>query len=91
MHAERNALFAEILLALETVLRRFSTKGFASFSEEWNALHAYQDKMVRMRLPDKSEIEGRVQNIGDDGALLLHTRAGLRKFYGGEMSLRGIA
>jgi len=91
VHAERNALFAEILLALETVLRRFSTEGFASFSEEWNALHAYQDKMVRMRMPDKSEIEGRVQNIGDDGALLLHTRAGLRKFYGGEMSLRGIA
>ena len=87
--AERNALFAEILIELESVLRRFSMDGFTSFSEEWNQLHAYQDKMVRMRMPDNSEIEGRVQSIGDDGALLLHTRTGLRKFYGGELSLRG--
>jgi BirA family biotin operon repressor/biotin-[acetyl-CoA-carboxylase] ligase len=91
IHAERNALLAEILTELECVLRRFSTDGFASFSEEWNRLHAYQDKMVRMRMPDQSEIEGRVQSIGDDGALLLHTRTGVRKFYGGELSLRGMA
>jgi BirA family biotin operon repressor/biotin-[acetyl-CoA-carboxylase] ligase len=88
---ERNALFAEILVELQAVLSRFSTDGFASFSEEWNQLHAYQDKMVRMRMPDNSEVEGRVQSIGDDGALLLHTRTGLRKFYGGELSLRGTA
>ena len=29
--------------------------------------------------------------IGEDGALLLTTRSGLRKFYGGELSLRGAA
>ena len=47
--------------------------------------------MVRVRMPDKSEIEGRVRSVGEDGALLLHTRSGLRKFYGGELSLRGAA
>jgi BirA family biotin operon repressor/biotin-[acetyl-CoA-carboxylase] ligase len=85
----RNLLFAEILCELDIVLRQFSAQGFAPFREEWDRLHAYRDKMVRLRMPDKSEMEGRVQSIGEDGALLLQTRSGLRKFYGGEVSLRG--
>lgn len=88
---DRNRLFAEILGELDSVLRKFSAEGFVPFREEWDQLHAYQDKMVRVRMPDKSEIEGRVQGVADDGALLLHTRSGPRKFYGGEMSLRGTA
>jgi BirA family biotin operon repressor/biotin-[acetyl-CoA-carboxylase] ligase len=86
---DRNVLFADILAGLDKVLRQFSSEGFAPFREEWNRLHAYQDKMVRVRMPDKSEIEGRVTSVDDDGALLLHTRSGLRKFYGGDLSLRG--
>jgi len=88
---DRNRLFAEILGELHSVLMEFSAEGFAPFREEWDRLHVYHDKMVRVRMPDKSEIEGRVQGVADDGALLLHTRAGPRKFYGGEMSLRGTA
>ena len=88
---DRNRLFAEILGEFDSVLTKFSAEGFAPFREEWDRLHAYQDKMVRVRMPDQSEIEGRVQGVADDGALLLHTRAGPRKFYGGEMSLRGTA
>ena len=88
---DRNLLFAEILDELGNMLRKFSAEGFAPFRQEWDRLHAYQDKMVRVRMPDKSEIEGRVQGVGDDGALLLHTRSGQRKFYGGELSLRGTA
>src|SRR5258708_17842929 len=88
---DRNDLFAEILGELDSTLRTFSADGFAPFREEWDRLHAYQDKMVRVRMPDKSEMEGRVQGVGDDGALQLHTRSGARKLYGGEMSLRGAA
>jgi BirA family transcriptional regulator, biotin operon repressor / biotin---[acetyl-CoA-carboxylase] ligase len=86
---DRNKLFAEILGELDSMLRKFSVEGFAPFREEWDRLHAYQAKMVRVRTPDKSEVEGRVQGVGDDGALLLDTRSGPRKFYGGELSLRG--
>ena len=88
---DRNVLFAAILSGLDSVLAQFSAEGFAPFREEWDRLHAYQDKMVRVRMPDKSEIEGRVSSVGEDGALLLQTRSGLRKFYGGELSLRGAA
>ncbi len=88
---DRNVLFARVLAELDHVLGQFSEEGFAPFREEWDRLHVYLDKMVRLRMPDKSELEGRVHNIGEDGALLLQTRSGLRKFYGGELSLRGIA
>ena len=87
---ERNALFAEILEELDQVLSQFCTDGFAPLRAEWDRLHAYHDKMVRLRMPDKSEIEGRVGSVEDNGALLLHTRSGPRKFYGGELSLRGV-
>jgi BirA family biotin operon repressor/biotin-[acetyl-CoA-carboxylase] ligase len=86
---DRNVLFADLLKGLETVLTEFSREGFAPLREEWDSLHAYQDKMVRMRMPDKSEIEGRVKGVDEDGALLVQTRSGPRKFYGGELSLRG--
>jgi len=91
VEGDRNLLFAEFLGELDGALRKFSAEGFAPFRDEWDGLHAYRDKMVRVRMPDKSEIEGRVQNVGEDGALLLHTRSGLRKFYGGDLSLRGAA
>ncbi|HVY07644.1 MAG TPA: biotin--[acetyl-CoA-carboxylase] ligase [Burkholderiales bacterium] len=86
---DRNLLFAELLKALASLLGEFSASGFAPLQQEWNRLHVYQDKMVRMRMPDKTEIEGRVSGVDEDGALLIQTRSGPRKFYGGEMSLRG--
>ncbi|MEO8004815.1 MAG: biotin--[acetyl-CoA-carboxylase] ligase [Betaproteobacteria bacterium] len=89
LEVDRNVLFADLLKGLDAVLTEFSLEGFAPLRDEWDSLHAYQDKMVRMRMPDKSEIEGRVKGVDDDGALLVHTRSGPRKFYGGELSLRG--
>ncbi len=91
VEVDRNVLFAQVLAELDCVLKQFSADGFAPFRSEWDRLHVYRDKMVRVRMPDKSEIEGRVHNIDEDGALLLKTRSGMRKFYGGELSLRGAA
>ncbi len=91
VHADRNELFADILAELDLVLRNFSAQGFAPLREEWDQMHAYRDKMVRVRMPDHTELEGRVEKIGEDGALLLKMRSGSRKFYGGEISLRGVS
>lgn len=88
IETDRNELFAAILAELDDVLRVFSSEGFAPFRDEWNGAHAYQDKMVRLRMPDKVEFEGRVEGVADDGALTISTRTGPRKFYGGELSLR---
>ena len=86
--ADRNQLLAEILAELGAVLDVFSTEGFAPFRDEWNGAHAYQDKMVRLKMPDRIEFEGRVEGAAEDGALTISTRSGPRKFYGGELSLR---
>jgi BirA family transcriptional regulator, biotin operon repressor / biotin---[acetyl-CoA-carboxylase] ligase len=85
---ERNRLFAELLGELDAVLRQFSQDGFAPLQQEWNRLHAYRDKMVRLRMPDGAEIEGRVEGAEADGSLVLRTRSGPRRFYGGELSMR---
>ena len=89
IETDRNRLFAALLLGLDEVIGEFSREGFAPLREEWNGLHAYHDKMVRMRMPDGSEMEGTVRGADDDGALGIQTRSGARKFYGGEISLRG--
>jgi BirA family biotin operon repressor/biotin-[acetyl-CoA-carboxylase] ligase len=85
---ERNRLFAELLTELGDMLDRFSEEGFAPLRPEWDRLHAYQDKMVKLRMPDGSALEGRVRGAAEDGALVLETRTGERKCYGGELSLR---
>lgn len=85
---DRNALFAEILSELDAVLTVFSAEGFAPFRDEWNGAHAYQDKMVQLRMPDKVHFDGKVHGVAEDGALIITTRSGPRKFYGGELSLR---
>ncbi len=88
IEADRNELFAGILAEMDNVLRVFSSEGFAPFRDEWNEAHAYQGRMVRLRMPDNTEFEGRVERVAADGALTIITRTGPRKFYGGELSLR---
>lgn len=90
IEVNRNLLFAQILAELDVVLRKFSTDGFAPFRQQWDRMHAYQDKMVRLRMPDRTALEGRVDGVAEDGALMLKTRTGTRKFYGGELSLRPV-
>ncbi len=55
---------------------------------EWQSLHAYQGKPVAIRMPDGAEILGAVRGVTADGALILDTSSGERRFGSGEMSLR---
>ena len=91
IEVDRNRLFAEFLAELDVVLGKFSGEGFAPFRQEWDRMHAYQARMVRLRMPDKTELEGKVEGVAEDGALMIKTRSGTRKFYGGELSLRPAA
>lgn len=88
---DRNAALAALLSELRGVLETFGQAGFAPLRAEWQRYHACQDKRVRMILPDGRCESGVARGVTDDGALLLATSAGLRRYHSGEVSLRPAA
>ncbi len=88
VHAPRNRVLAGLLSHLAVVLLEFSAQGFAPLRKEWESFHVYAGKRVALRLPDGSFEQGIAAGVSDDGALLLQTNTGLRRFHSGEVSLR---
>jgi BirA family biotin operon repressor/biotin-[acetyl-CoA-carboxylase] ligase len=87
---DRNRVLGQVLAQLAEVLLIFSTHGFAPLRKEWETYHIYSGRQVALRLPDGARMEGTVAGVGDDGALLLQTTTGLRRFHSGEVSLRAL-
>ena len=73
------------------MLNDFSARGFRGLRKEWEALDVYAGKPVAVKLADGSFEQGIAGGVGEDGALLLQTGAGLRRFHSGEVSLRPLA
>ncbi len=87
----RNYLLALILNHLSDVLLQFESEGFGKLREEWSRHHFYQNRPVRMLLPDGSEYHGTVSGVAKDGALLVRGADGERRFTAGEISMRSDA
>ena len=85
---DRNALLVALLSELDRTLTQFGAEGFVPFRSEWEKHHAHQGRTVTMLLPDGRSERGKVQGVAEDGALVLDTRAGLKRFRSGEVSLR---
>lgn len=85
---DRNELLARLLVELARVLDAFAREGFAPLRAEWQRLHAHQGRRVALLLPDGTLRRGRARGVAEDGGFLLQTRAGMRRFYSGEISLR---
>ena len=86
----QSELLGAILKHLADVLSGFETHGFIGLRDEWLSYHAYDNKPVRMLLPNGTAINGVVKNVADDGILLVETALGLQRFSAGEISLRGV-
>jgi BirA family biotin operon repressor/biotin-[acetyl-CoA-carboxylase] ligase len=86
---QRNVLLGRILEFQLDALKRFESDGFPSFISDW-ALH---DVTVGKKL-ELTTAMGSLTGIGEgvdvNGALILRTKQGIRKFHGGEVSLRTI-
>lgn len=87
----RNHLLVECLSHLHEVLEHYEREGFAGLRAEWEASHAFHGREARMIAPQGESWSGRVAGIDEAGALLLDTDAGRRRFYSGELSLRGVS
>jgi len=84
----RNEVLAVALRHMLQVLNKFESAGFEALRGEWESMHAYQDKSVALHMPDGSQITGQVRGVSADGALILETVSGERRFGSGEISLR---
>lgn len=84
----RNELLGVALRHLTNIFLEFETHGFIGLREEWQKLHAYHGKPVALRMPDGMEILGMVRGVSNEGALILETAAGERRFGSGEISMR---
>jgi BirA family transcriptional regulator, biotin operon repressor / biotin---[acetyl-CoA-carboxylase] ligase len=87
---DQSVLLGTILKHLADVLSSFEIRGFIGLQAEWIGYHAYQNKPVKMLLPNGTEVVGVVKNVADDGILLVETALGLQRFSAGEISLRGL-
>ena len=85
----QSELLGVILKHLADVLSSFETHGFIGLRDEWLSYHAYENKPVRMLLPNGTDVHGIVKGVADDGILLVQTALGLQRFSAGEISLRG--
>lgn len=84
----RTELLAGILGELAPVLDQFAQLGFQPFRAAWLARHALQQRNVTIWNSGHEIAAGRALDIDRDGALLLQTPSGVRRFVSGEMTLR---
>jgi BirA family biotin operon repressor/biotin-[acetyl-CoA-carboxylase] ligase len=85
---ERNVVLAVSLKHLVEVLHEFAEHGFTPLRAEWESHHVFQQRPVKMSLPDGSQVVGTVQGVTNDGVLRLATERGEQLFNAGEVSLR---
>lgn len=83
----RTTLLEALALELDAALALFEREGFAPFRSQWLSLHAHAGQAVRL-VDGAIETRGVAQDVTEDGALVLATPEGERRFYAGELSLR---
>jgi len=86
--ADRNVALARLLAELHRMLEVFGKEGFAPLRGEWERRHAHQDALVTLVVRGGARATGHARGVGEDGALLLDTGAGIERHHSGEISLR---
>jgi BirA family transcriptional regulator, biotin operon repressor / biotin---[acetyl-CoA-carboxylase] ligase len=83
----RSLLLRAVAEEIISALKRFETEGFAAFRPDWLRLHAHTGRAVRL-VDGARQIDGIATGVSEDGALVLATEEGERRFLAGELSLR---
>lgn len=84
---DRNRLAAMMIDELMAVLQVFAVQGFGAFATEWRALDLAAGRPVHLQ-HQQQVINGTSLGVDQDGALLLRTETGTRRFVSGDLSLR---
>lgn len=83
----RNLLAARLIESVGAAMETFQTQGFAAFRGLWEQLDVLRNQPVEVQTP-KGTYMGRALGIDEEGGLRLATAEGVRRFLGGEVSLR---
>lgn len=85
---DRDRLVALLIRRLYDMLDTFQRTGFSHFRNDWEQLHVYQGRRVRV-LGEEPAVAGRVLGVDDDGALcIVNDDQRTRVFHSGEISVR---
>jgi len=83
----RNRLAAGLLDHLLPAVTEFEAAGLQAFLEEWRRYDIVEGCHVDLQLPNET-VSGTACGIDDDGALLVETVNGRRRFTSGDVSVR---
>ena len=83
----RNEVIVSVLEELFLMLEEFSANGFSGFAEDWARFDAYRGRAVSVTTVKGSE-HGISHGVDHSGALQLEIGGHIRRFSGGEVSLR---
>ena len=87
---DRDLVLNHMLRVLEMGLAKFAMDGFGAFQSRWWERRAFAADAVVARLPDGSQLMGRIAALTERGALVLRSEHGLHTLVSGEVSLRGL-
>jgi BirA family biotin operon repressor/biotin-[acetyl-CoA-carboxylase] ligase len=84
----RNRLAGDILQTLLKVCDTYAQQGLQPFIDMWRAFDLYQGRQVLIRSAQQ-QWQGLYTGVAQDGGLLLEIDKQIKRFYAGEVSLRG--
>lgn len=83
----RSRLGGQLIENLMTTVERYTAAGFAAFADAWRERDVLAGRRVDLLLPD-GPITGTAAGVDSDGALRLRIGNEIRRYTGGEASLR---
>jgi BirA family biotin operon repressor/biotin-[acetyl-CoA-carboxylase] ligase len=81
----RSRVIRDIGLALMEALDRFDERGLDALRADWEAMDAHAGQRLRVRLADGRTLSGIAAGLGEDGALRIHTKRGVRTVASGRV------
>lgn len=83
----RNELASVVLDHLVRMLQEFSVSGFSAFAPRWRRFDLIAGRRIEVLVGD-ARVSGVAAGIDEGGALLVDTGSNVRRFFGGEVSVR---
>jgi BirA family biotin operon repressor/biotin-[acetyl-CoA-carboxylase] ligase len=83
----RNLLAGQIINNMFQLLNEYASRGFDPYINDWRELDYTRGKSVVLQLPDE-QVKGRVDDIDENGYLVMSVGGKLMKYSSGDLSLR---